>query len=58
MKAIKCMLAVNTANGHICVQRHFDSISQAVKVGRESCGFAYRVFVDCKVVRRGFCKQL
>lgn len=55
MKTKECMLAINTRNGHICAQRHFDSIADAVRYAKDSGGFYYRVFVDGKVVRKGFC---
>lgn len=56
MKAQKCTLIVNTRNGYCFTPVEFNSISKAVREGRESCGFAYRVIVKGKgVVRRGYC---
>jgi hypothetical protein len=56
MKAQECTLIVNTRNGYCFTPQKCKSISEAVKEGRNSCGFAYRVVVKGKgVVRRGFC---
>ena len=55
MKPKQCMLALNTANGHICVQQHFNSIASAKRFAKESGCFSYRIFVNGKLVRRGFC---
>lgn len=55
MKAKKCVVVVNTRGGHFCVPCEAESISKGVKHGKAAAGFAYRVFVDGKVVRSGFC---
>ena len=55
MKAKKCMLGLYTGNGHVRVQQHFNSIASAVRFAHESGLLAYKVFVDGKVVRKGFC---
>ena len=50
-----CMLGLFTELGHACVQQHFESIAGAVRFAKESGCFSYKVFVDGKVVRQGFC---
>lgn len=52
----KCMLGLFTRYGHACVQQHFDSIASAVRFAKESGCFTYKVWVDCKVVRQGYCE--
>lgn len=55
-KSQECTLVVNTANGHICQPLKCKSIASAYRIGKESCGFAFRIFVDGKCVKRGFCE--
>ena len=57
MKAKKCKVLVNTRWGHVCQPAEFESIRKGVEWAKESGGFAYRVFVDGKLVRRGFCND-
>jgi hypothetical protein len=54
-KSVECTLIVNTSNGHNCQPIKCKSIASAVRIGKSSCGFAYRVFVGNKVVRSGYC---
>ena len=55
MKPIECDVVVNTRYGHIYQPYHAKSIAEGVRWAKESGGFAYRILVDGKVVRRGFC---
>ena len=55
MKAKECTLVVNTANGYCLAPEKCRSIADAVAKGRESCGFAFRIYVGKVLVRRGFC---
>lgn len=55
-KPIECVVVVNTRWGHVCQPYHAKSIAEGVRWARESGGFVYRVFVNGKVVRRGFCE--
>lgn len=55
MKPKKCKLILNTASGY-CLTQHFESIASALRFAKESGFFAYRIFVDGKLVRRGFCE--
>ena len=55
MKAKKCSLYINLKNGYILNKIECNSIAEAVRYARESCGFYYRVVVDGEIVRRGFC---
>lgn len=55
MKPIESTLIVNTRNGFCLAPMKCKSINEAEKRGRRSCGFAYRVFVGEKLIRRGFC---
>lgn len=49
-------LIVNTKNGYCLTPSAHTSINSAYKSGRESCGFAFRIFDKNKnVVKRGFC---
>ena len=54
MKAKKCKLILNTNSGY-CLVQHFQSIASALRFAKESGFFAYRIFVDGKKVRSGFC---
>lgn len=53
-KPIPCKVICNTRWGYCMTPQEFPSIRQGIKYGRESGLFAYRVFVNNKVVRRGF----
>ena len=55
MKPKACMLDLFTRYGRACEQMHFDSIASAVRFAKESFAFTYKVYVDGKVVRKGFC---
>lgn len=55
MKAKKCKMVFNSRWGHISAPMEFPSISAGLKFAKESGWFAYRVYVDGKLVRRGFC---
>lgn len=55
MKPIKCTVIVNTKWGYCSTSYEAKSISEGVKYAKSSGGFAYRVLVNGKVVRRGFC---
>ena len=56
MKAQECTLVVNARNGYIFTPIKCKSINEAVRMGKEGMGFAYRVIVKGKgIVRRGFC---
>lgn len=57
MKSQECTLIVNTANGYCLTPEKCSSISEAVRKGRESFGFAYRVFAGSKVIRSGYCER-
>lgn len=54
MKSKKCKLILNTASGY-CLTQNFNSIASAVRFAKESGFFAYRIFVDGRKVRSGFC---
>jgi len=55
-KAMKCSLVVNTRSGHACKPIEFPSVAAAVRWARSgNGGFAYRVLVGGRVVRRGLC---
>ena len=54
MKPKKCKLILNTASGY-CLTQNFNSIASAVRFAKESGFFAYRIFVDGRKVRSGFC---
>ena len=56
MKAQKCTLVVNNRWGYVYTPVECNSINEAYKKGREDCGgFAFRIFVDGKVVKSGYC---
>ena len=55
MKAKKCKVLFNTKWGYVATPMEFPSIHKAVEYAKDSGWFAYRVVVDGKVVRRGFC---
>ena len=55
MKAIPCKLILNTTSGYIATPIDFPSISKAVSYAKDSCYFAYRIFVNNKCVKQGFC---
>lgn len=57
MKAQQCKLVVNSRWGYIFTPITCKSINEAVRMGKESMGFAYRVFVGTKVVRSGYCND-
>lgn len=54
MKPKKCTLIINTSYGY-CVTNNFQSIAAAVRFAKESGLFAYRVFVNGRKVRSGYC---
>lgn len=53
MKATKCSIVFNTKWGHIMSPISCESISQAIKLAKES-KMAYRIFVDDKVIKKGW----
>lgn len=55
MKAKPCTLIINTANGYCMTPQKCTSIREAIRVAKESCGFAYRIFIGKILVARGFC---
>ena len=55
-KLIECDVVVNTRWGYVFQPYHAKSITEGVNWARKSGGFAYRVFVNGKLVRRGFCE--
>lgn len=59
-KAIPCKLVVITSNGHICHAIDCNSISEAVKAGKESWGFTYKVYDNsgsvANLLKQGFCQ--
>lgn len=55
MKSCKCTLVVNTRWGYCFTPTKCDSIAEAVRTAKASGGFAYRIFANGKVVRRGYC---
>lgn len=55
MKAKPCILIVNTANGYCLTPEKCTSIKSAIRKAKESCGFAYRIYVGKILVARGFC---
>jgi len=59
MKAKPCELIVNTRwTGHICQPMKFPSIAEAVRWAKGgNGGFWYRIYVDGKKVRQGYCKD-
>lgn len=57
MKAIPCILLINTASGYVMSPIRCNSIGEAVKEGKNGYGFAYRVIVNGKVVRKGLCNN-
>lgn len=54
-KGKECFLIINTASGYCLPTTKHPSISDAVRTAKESFGFAYRIFIDGKVVKSGFC---
>lgn len=56
MKGKKCTLVVNTKNGYCFTPTSHNSINDAVKCGKSSFGFAYRIFDENnKLIKRGYC---
>ena len=55
MKAQKCTLIVNTRNGYCLTPEEHSSIKEAARAAKESFGFAYRIFVNGKNIRSGYC---
>lgn len=56
MKGKKCTLVVNTKNGYCFTPSSHNSINDARKRGKSSCGFAYRIFDENNnVIGRGYC---
>ena len=56
MKAQECTLVVNARNGYIFTPIKCKSINEAGRMGKEACGFAYRVMVKgTGCVRSGYC---
>ena len=56
MKAQECTLVVNARNGYIFTPIKCKSINEAVRMGKEAFGFAYRVMVKGKgCIRSGYC---
>lgn len=52
----KCKLIINTANGYCMTPIICESISEATRLGKEGCGFAYRIFnMKGELIKRGFC---
>ena len=56
MKAIPNTLVVNTRSGYCLTPERCGSIAEAVRKAKESCGFAYRIFVNNRVVKSGYCE--
>ena len=50
-----CELVVNMKNGYCCQAIKMPSIASAYRLGRSCYGFAFRIFIDGRVVKRGFC---
>lgn len=57
MKAKKCKIVFTARWGYIPAPMEFPSISAGLKFAKESGWFAYLVYVDGKLVRRGFCND-
>lgn len=55
MQKIKCTVYVNSRNGYEFTPKKCDSITEAVKYAREYAGFYYRIYVNDRIVRKGFC---
>lgn len=55
MKAKECSLYINLKNGYVLSRVDCNSISEAIRYAKESCGFYYRIFADNKLIRKGFC---
>jgi hypothetical protein len=56
MKPIPCTIIINTRLGYCLTPVKFPSIRQAYQVGKDFCGFAFRIYDrQGKLVRRGFC---
>ena len=52
-KAIPCTVICNTRNGYCLTPKECASISEAIKYAKET-KLAYRIFVDNKVIKRGW----
>ena len=55
-KAIPCELLLNTALGYCCAPIEEKSIAAAIRDAKKSGYFRYRVRVNGKFVRQGFCE--
>lgn len=57
MKMKPCVFYGNSASGRVSEPIKFPSISEAVKYGKESFWFAWRVYNEAgKLIRRGYGK--
>lgn len=55
-RAKKCTLIVNNNWGYVYTPTKCKSIAEAYRKGRDYWGgFSFRIFVDGKVVKSGFC---
>lgn len=57
-KAQKCKLVINNRWGYVYTPIDCNSINEAYRMGRGYYGgFAFRIFIDGKVVKSGFCNN-
>lgn len=57
MKKRKCLLLVNTRNGHQMQPKKCESISQATREGKAAAGFYYRIVDENGAkIKSGFCE--
>ena len=52
-KSIPCTIICNTRNGYCLTPVECKSISEAIRYAKET-KLAYRIFVDNKVIKRGW----
>ena len=56
-KSIPCKVVCNSRYGTISTPIDFPSIAAGVRWAKESGWFYYNIFVNGKIVRRGFCND-
>ena len=56
MKKVKCILYVNTRNGHQMQPKTCESIAEATREGKAAAGFYYRITdTNGRKIKAGFC---
>lgn len=54
-KSTPCKVVFNGRNGYVATPLDAPSIAAGVRMAKGSGWFRYRIFVDGRVVRQGFC---